>query len=68
LAALIDAHTCGVAFADFAEETSGSLTVGKSADLICLDRNLFALPPEDLFRARVLLTLFEGQPVYRALP
>ncbi len=68
MAALINAHTCGVAFADFAEETSGSLTVGKSADLICLDRNLFALPPEDLFRARVLLTLFEGQPVYRALP
>jgi predicted amidohydrolase YtcJ len=67
LAALIDAHTHGGAFADFAEETTGSVTVGKSADLVCLDRNLFLLPPEDVFRAKALLTLLEGRTVYRAV-
>ncbi|MBN1664462.1 MAG: amidohydrolase [Deltaproteobacteria bacterium] len=65
LAALIDSHTIHSAFADFQEHLTGSLTVGKSADLIVLDRNLFAIPPAEISRTRVLLTIFEGRPVFR---
>jgi hypothetical protein len=65
LATLIDGHTIRSAYADFAEEITGSLTPGKSADLIVLDRNLFTIPATEISRARVLLTLFEGRPVFR---
>jgi predicted amidohydrolase YtcJ len=30
-----------------------------------LDRDLFAIPPEQISRARVLLTLLDGHEVYR---
>jgi hypothetical protein len=66
LATLIDCHTIHSARADFQEDLTGSLTPGKSADLIVLDRNLFALDATEISRARVLLTLFEGRAVFRA--
>ena len=46
---------------------TGSIEVGKLADLIVLDKNLFDLEPKDISDAKVLLTLFEGKPVYGAL-
>ena len=45
---------------------SGSITVGKFADMIVLDRNLFEIPSEDIANTRVLTTLFEGRVVYQA--
>jgi predicted amidohydrolase YtcJ len=60
------AYTTGGAFVTFEENDSGSIEVGKLADLIVLDRNLFEIPAEQIHRARVLWTLFEGREVYRA--
>jgi predicted amidohydrolase YtcJ len=34
------------------------------ADLIVLDRNLFAIPVTDIHRAKVLRTLLEGKTVF----
>jgi predicted amidohydrolase YtcJ len=62
---MIDSFTRGGAWANFLEDTCGSLEKGKSADLIVLDRDLFAIPPAEIGRARVLLTLFQGRVVYR---
>lgn len=45
---------------------TGSVEVGKSADLIVLDRNLFAIPPEQISGTEVELTLFAGEVVHRA--
>jgi predicted amidohydrolase YtcJ len=45
---------------------TGSIEIGKSADLIALDRNLFAIPPEQISETEVELTLFAGQIVHRA--
>jgi hypothetical protein len=65
LAKLIYAFTIHAARAGFAEAATGSLTAGKSADLAVLDRNLFAISPAEISRARVLMTLFEGRTVFR---
>jgi len=65
LAAALRAATLGGAFAAFQESTTGSLEVGKAADLVVLDRNLFEIPPSEIGRARVLLTLLEGEVVWR---
>ena len=62
---LIDGFTIDSAYASFQEEETGSLKVGKRADVVVLDRNLFAVPPEEICHARVLLTLFRGKPVFR---
>lgn len=47
---------------------AGSIEVGKSADLIVLDQNLFEIPVTDIADTQVLMTVLEGQPVYQALP
>lgn len=59
----IHAFTLGSAYVNGLEAETGSIAVGKLADLIVLDRDLFApgILPADL---RVLLTLVEGEPVY----
>lgn len=45
---------------------SGSLEAGKSAELIVLDRDLSEVPVDQVGDTEVLLTLFEGRPVYQA--
>jgi hypothetical protein len=45
--------------------TTGSLEVGKSADLIVLDRNVFEIPATDIADTRVTTTFFEGRVVYQ---
>jgi predicted amidohydrolase YtcJ len=64
LAAALRAYTRDGAFANFVEGDRGSLAPGHYADLILLSDDLFALPPERIPRARVLLTLLGGEVVY----
>jgi predicted amidohydrolase YtcJ len=66
LATALAAYTVGGAYVSFEERDSGSLEVGKYADLIVLDQHLFAIPPERIHQARVLWTLLEGRPVFTA--
>lgn len=61
----IAARTIGVAYANFQDDVIGSIELGKYADLIVLDRNLFEIPVDDIHNAKVLLTFFEGKPVYQ---
>ena len=65
LAAMIAAYTINGAYVNFQETETGSIEVGKAADLIVLDRNLFDIPPHEIHRAKVLWTLLEGKTVYR---
>jgi predicted amidohydrolase YtcJ len=65
LPAAIAAYTMGAAYANGFESETGSVETGKSADLVVLSENLFGLDPHEIARARVLLTLLEGRPVYR---
>jgi predicted amidohydrolase YtcJ len=61
------AFTINAAFANRDETNSGSLEVGKVANLAVLDRNLFEIPVTELSDTQVLVTLFEGRPVYGRL-
>lgn len=47
-------------------DRTGSIEVGKSADFIVLDRNLFQVPVEDISETKVLLTVVSGREVYTA--
>ena len=59
------AYTSAGAWAAFEEGVSGSIETGKLADLVVLDRNLFAIPAEKIHEAKVLWTLLEGKEVWR---
>jgi predicted amidohydrolase YtcJ len=59
------AYTIGAAYANDLDKETGSLEVGKAADLVVLSENLFKLDSHEIAKARVLLTLLEGEPVYR---
>ena len=63
---LLAGYTINGAYVNFEETETGSIEVGKAADLIVLDRNLFEIPAHEIHRAKVLLTLLEGNEVYRA--
>jgi predicted amidohydrolase YtcJ len=58
---MIASFTIFGAYANFLEKETGSIETGKSADLVVLDRDLFGLSPDDIGKARVVLTLFAGR-------
>ena len=62
----IAAYTIRGAYLSFSEKETGSIEVGKAADLIVVDKNLFEIPASQIHEAKVLLTLLDGREVYRA--
>jgi predicted amidohydrolase YtcJ len=59
-------YTMGAAHASGQVSKQGSLTPGKLADLIVLDRDIFSIPPQEISDTQVCLTAFDGQVVYRS--
>ncbi len=53
------------AYAAFMENESGSLTFGKYADLVVLDRDIMAVSAEEVLGTRVLRTVLGGKTVYQ---
>jgi predicted amidohydrolase YtcJ len=64
----IASYTINGAFANHQEKTTGSLEVGKLADVVVLDKNLFDVEPVTISETRVMLTLLGGKLVHGALP
>ena len=62
---MIEAYTINGAWIAHQETETGSIEVGKFADLIVLEQNLFETDPMKLKDVKVLLTLLEGEEVYR---
>jgi predicted amidohydrolase YtcJ len=60
----IESYTINSAYASHLEDRSGSLVVGKSADLIVLDHDLFKIPANQIAQTKVLLTMFAGEAVH----
>jgi len=63
---MVDELTINIAYANFLEKITGSLEIGKKADLVVLDRNLYQIDIEALANPKILLTLFEGKTVFQA--
>ncbi len=66
LATALAAYTAHNAWAAGEEAEKGTLAPGKLADLAVLDRDPFAIPPDELKDVKVLLTVVGGQVVYSA--
>jgi predicted amidohydrolase YtcJ len=64
LATAIAAFTINAAFVNKQEDETGSIEVGKYADLAVLDQNLFEIDAADISATNVLLTLLEGRVVH----
>jgi len=58
------AYTRDAAYAEFSEGVKGTLEAGKLADLVLLDRDIFAAPAAELRRTRVRLTVIDGRIAY----
>jgi len=63
LAIAIRIFTINGAIANKVGDTSGSLEVGKDADFIVLDRNVFEVPISDVGETQVLLSVVGGKSV-----
>ncbi len=60
-------YTTHAAAAAWRSDTTGSLSIGKYADIIMLDRDIFTCDVYDIGDTQVLLTLLGGREVYRSL-
>ncbi len=61
---MIASFTVNGAYANFLEHETGSLEAGKQADIVVLDKNLFAIPANEIHQTKVLLTLVGGNVAY----
>jgi predicted amidohydrolase YtcJ len=66
ITAAVDAYTINAAFALKQDTTTGSLEVGKRADLIILDRDIFKVDANTIADTSVLATYLDGRLVYTA--
>ena len=63
----IRAVTANAAYQNFEEDSKGSLTPGKQADLVILSENPLNVPPEAILRINVVETISRGKTVYPRL-
>jgi len=63
---VLRAATINAAYELHEDESTGSLEVGKFADLIVLDRNPLKVPAEEIAKTQVLETVAGGRVVYKA--
>ena len=67
LETMIAAYTINGAYASHMEDFTGSIEVGKRADLIVLEENLFEISVDQIYGTRVLMTMLDGEVVYGTL-
>jgi predicted amidohydrolase YtcJ len=60
----IRAYTSGAAYAQFEEGKKGELKAGEYADFIVLSNDLTKIPPQQITKTTVLLTVVGGRTVY----
>ncbi|MDU2064968.1 MAG: amidohydrolase [Sporomusaceae bacterium] len=61
---MIRSFTINGAYLLFLEDKIGSIEVGKQADLVVLDHNLFTMAPTEIDKVKVVMTFFGGKIVY----
>jgi predicted amidohydrolase YtcJ len=64
VAEAVEAYTLGSAYASFDEKIKGSIEVGKLADIAVLSDDIFKIKPEEIEKAKVVVTIFDGRVIY----
>ncbi|MHC5066485.1 MAG: amidohydrolase, partial [Planctomycetota bacterium] len=57
-------YSYGSAYGEHLENVKGSLAAGRLADFVVLDRDLFAIPPEQILESKVDMTVVGGRLVW----
>jgi predicted amidohydrolase YtcJ len=60
----VRAYTVGSAYAEFAEQVKGTITPGKLADIVMVDRNIFEIDPLEIERVKAVLTIMDGRVIH----
>lgn len=63
---MLEAYTVNGAYAAFDEAQSGTLAIGKRADIVILDRDVTKIPATEIATTKVLATVIDGKPVYKS--
>ncbi|PIE45070.1 MAG: hydrolase, partial [Gammaproteobacteria bacterium] len=66
LESMIKGYTINAAYQLGMEDEIGSLTVGKAADIVVLDKDLFKIKPTDIHNVKVDMTIMNGKTTYSA--
>ena len=64
LAQALSSYTLGSAYGSFRDRDLGTIEIGKLADLVVIDRDLFQIDPEKILDAKIILTVFDGRIIY----
>lgn len=59
-------YTLGNAYAAFEEDIKGSLSVGKLADIVVLDKDLIKCAEEEILDTKILYTIIDGKIKYQS--
>ncbi|HPN39699.1 MAG TPA: amidohydrolase [Melioribacteraceae bacterium] len=60
----VNAYTIDAAYASFEENIKGSITAGKLADFVVLNKNIFEINPNEIKDVYVEKTIFDGNIIY----
>jgi predicted amidohydrolase YtcJ len=64
----LKSYTINAAYASFEEDIKGILSPGKLADVTVLDRDVLEVPPPEILKTKVLLTVVGGKVAFSSLP
>ena len=65
LAKAIKAYTLNGAYVMRQEDKVGSIEVGKLADFVILDKNIFDIEPDTINQTKIVTTVFNGEVIYQ---
>lgn len=60
----LKAYTVNAAYTSFDENKKGSLEIGKLADFVILEKDIFSIPPEDIADVKVDMTILGGTIIF----
>lgn len=60
----LKAYTINAAYASFEEKIKGSFEIGKLADFVILDKNIFEIEPSQIRETKVLQTVVGGKTIF----
>ena len=57
-------HLKNAAYASYTEDENGTIEVGKNADFVVLEKNIYEIDPDEIKATKVDMTVLGGEIVY----